>query len=253
MRRILVLAALVLALAIPATAQEANFAFGYDVASTTATYCTVTGRNGDPFDTTGFKVIAPDYDIQKTAGTIIDNGTNDAFADVSVGDAIILRSSDGDTSADPVVPDVETYVTVKTNNNNITVANTTDDADYNAYYYKTLNCGTGGDDGWIRVSGYRTVQMTVQYDAGDLGSLDVAYFCKEGALGASDVRVYPGPSSDCGDGTLSGTVCQFSTTGQGLSYKIPHNAFSECRISLAYSTSDGGTRESVTATLAVTP
>jgi len=250
MRRIFAAAVAILALlALPAAAEEANFTYGYDVASTTATYCVLEGRGGDPFDTTGFKVTSDDYNIQIAAGTVTDAGTDGAFAAVEVGDAFILRPGDGDTSNTPVVPEVETYVTAKASANSITVGDSTSAGHYRAYYYKTLTCGTAATNGWIKVSDFDTIQMTVQYEAGDLGSLDVAFFCKEGALGASAIRVYPGPSSDCGDGTLSTDVCQFSTVGQGLSVKIPHNAFWECRVSLAYSTSDGGTDEAVTTTL----
>jgi hypothetical protein len=144
-------------------------------------------------------------------------------------------------------------ITAKATADSITVDTAVDWSAGHPFSWLNNTCGTGADDGWITVSGYHTVQMTVLYSAGDLGTLDVAFFCKEAGLGSAAVRVYPGPSSDCGDGTLSGTVCQFSTVGQGLSYKIPHNAFSQCRVSLAYGTSDGGTRESVTTTLSVTP
>jgi hypothetical protein len=93
--------------------------------------------------------------------------------------------------------------------------------------------------------------MTVQYDAGDVTALSATWECKDQALGAAPVRIYPGISSDCGDGTLNGTVCEFGSVGDALTFKVSHNAFAYCRLGMAYVTADGGTRDEITAFITV--
>jgi hypothetical protein len=235
-----------------ADAQFGNFTFGYDVASATLNYCVVEGRRGDPYDTTGTEHIAPDFDIQiDGAGNVADAGTNGAFAAIVVGDTLILRAADGDTSDNPTPPDVETWVVTKSDDNTITVGDTSADANYRSYFYKKLACGTGPADGWVSVMGKAIVQFGVQYDAGDVTALAATWECKSGALGAEAIRVYPGVNSDCGDGTLNGAVCEFDTVGQRLYFKMANNAFAFCRIGLAWVTADGGTVDEITAVIDV--
>jgi len=255
-RWILALAATVM-LAVPGLAadKQGNFAFGYDVASATMTYCTVTGKNGDPFDTTGFKFQAPTFDIEiDGAGGVTDAGTNGSFAAVEVGDTFLLRPGDGDTSVTPVVPNVETWVVAKASDDAITVANTTATANYRAYFYKKLACGITAEDGWISTTDFDkgTVQLSVYYEAGDVTGLDVVWECRESALGAAAVQVYPGPASDCGFGTLNTNVCTFATPGDALARQIIVPLFAECRMGLAFRTADGGTRDDVHATISGT-
>lgn len=254
MRWILALAAALL-LAVPGHAADktANFTFGYDVASLTTTYCAVTGKNGDPYDTTGFQFSAPDFDIQiDGAGGVTDAGANGSFAAVEVGDTFLLRARDADTGDNATPPDVETWIVAKASDNALTVADTSADANYRAYSYKTLACGTTADDGWISVDDFDKMafQFSVYYEAGDLGGLDVVWQCRENALGAFAVQVYPGPASDCGFGTLNTDVCTFTTPGtDAFTRQINVTNFSECRIGLAFRTSDAGVREDVHTTI----
>lgn len=235
-------------LALPVAAQDtgqhkaANFTYGYDVASATPTYCALVGLNGDPF---GAFISGPGTIETSGSSTTVTgvNAADDVFAGVGLGDVIQVRRPDGTVDIRVVVTNAD--------DDTITVETAIDLSAGFTWGYKTLRCGTTADDGWVNVSGYIIAQLSVQYTAGDLDTLDVAMFCREGALGSSSVRVYPGPSSDCGDGTLSGTVCTFATVGQGIAYKIPHNLFTACRVSLAYGSTDGGTREFVTTTISV--
>ena len=234
--------------------KQANFAFGFDVASLTLTYCVTTGKNGDPYDNDGFKFSASDFDISIAAGTVTDTGANGSFAAVAIGDTFILNSRDGDTSNTPVVPQVDTWITAKASDDSITVADTVATATYRAYSYKKLACGTGAENGWISVTAFDklSVQLSVYYEAGDLGGLDVVWECRESARGALAVQVYPGPSSDCGFGTLNTNVCTFATPGDAFTRQIGVPQFAECRIGLAFRTSDAGVREDVHATLSGT-
>jgi hypothetical protein len=245
-------AALLLAAPGHAADKTANFTFGFDVASMTTTYCVTTGKNGDPYDDAGFQFSAPAFDISIAAGTVTDTGTNGSFAAVAVGDTFILNSRDGDRSNTPVVPQVDTWIVAKASDNSITVADTVATATYRAFNYKLLACGTTAEDGWIKVAEFdkASVQFSVYYEAGDLGGLDVVWQCRESTRGAAPVQIYPGPSSDCGFGTLNTNVCTFTTPGaDAFTRQINLTNFFECRMGLAFRTSDAGVREDVHATL----
>lgn len=231
-----VLAALLL-MAVPALAQEgqhkaANFNYKYDVASATITYCTMNGVGGDPFATS---ISGPGQVSTVGASVTVDGivGQN-SFANVNIGDLFSVRLSNGNTENRVVVTNAD--------NDTITVDSTIT-LPGNVWSYKTLSCGTTADDGWISAAGYNTVLLTFQYDAGDVTNAAVTMECKGGGLEAAPVRVYPGIGSDCGDGTLNGLVCEFPTPGQRISFKLSSNAFSACRVGVAWVTADGGTRD----------
>lgn len=221
--------------------RAANFTYKYDVASTTGTFCTLTGLDGDPFASA-----KPGRGTIETVGSSTTitgvNAADDVFADVGVGDAIIVKIRNTSYAL---------VVVTNADDDTITVDTAVDFSAGVVWSYKSLACGTTVNDGWISTAGYQTAQLTVQYDAGDLTALAVAFQCKEDALGSDIVQVYPGPSSECGFGTLATDVCEFSTVGDALTFKIPHNAFAACRVSLAYVTADGGTVDEVTATVSL--
>jgi hypothetical protein len=239
-----VLAALLL-MAVPALAQDgqhkaANFNYKYDVASATTTYCTMSGVGGDPFATS---ISGPGQ--VSTAGSVVTvDGTvgQDAFRNVEIGDLFSVRLSNGNTENRVVVTNAD--------DDTITV-DTAIDLPGNVWTYKTSTCGTTAADGWISVAGYSIVQLGFQYDAGDVTAASMTMECRSGALEAAPVRVYPGVGSDCGDGTLNGAVCEFTVVGSVIAFKIANNAFSACRVGVAWVTADGGTRDELTATLDV--
>jgi len=251
MKKIFALTILAAVLAIPAFSQQemqaANFTYIYDVDSATATYCNLTGMDGDPYGPwiPGKGTIETSGSSTTITGVV---AADDVFEPVGVGDAIQV-----------VVGRTTYYLTVVTNadNDTITVNTAVDLSAGYVWSWKNLTCGTAVTNGWVTVAGYDTITMGVHYVAGDLDTLDVFWECRTGALGAQPQRVYPGVSSDCGDGTLSGTVCKMSTAGQDLTYRIEDNAgtFHECRIGLAYGSTDasdaGANLEQVTATVSV--
>jgi len=249
-KKILKIAVIACALLLPAASwaqdtgqhKAANFTYKYDVASATITYCATEGANGDPF--------AQPYDgpgqIETVGDSVTITGANlaeDVFLGVDLGDVIFIRRQNGTTEDRVVVTNAD--------NDTITVDTSIDLSSGVVWSYRKLICGTTVNDGWINTAGYSIVQMGIQYDAGDVTTLAATMECKGGGLGAAPNRVYPGISSDCGDGTLVGTTCEFANTGDVLSFKIAHNAFTACRIGVAWVTADGGTRDEITALIDV--
>lgn len=225
-------------LATTAGAQDrtAHFAIGYDVASSTMTYCALTGQRGDawqdpvpvniPIDTTG-------------SSTTVDAVTpaSAPFANLVVGDVIYVRR-------DNAVTDM-VWITAKASDDQVTVNTAVDWSSGYTFSWMNLTCGTSVNDGWVTVSDRDTVSMTVQYEAGDLTGLDVVWECKDNSRVSAPVQVYPGPASDCGFGTLNTNVCTYATLGDRQTVVITYNTFSFCRLGLAWRTADGGTREEV--------
>jgi hypothetical protein len=239
------LAALLLAVPVFAAENEvrsANFIYKYDVASTSTTYCVAAGIGGDPFASP----IAAQGQVETsgTSTTVSAVTAADApFTEVAAGDILVVDK--GAAGVDTVVVDTRTSAT------SVVVNEAVDWSNGYSFRYYDVTCGTAATNGWIPVSGWDRVQMTVQFDAGDVTKLSAVWECKEPAMGAGAVRVYPGISSDCGDGTLNGTVCEFDTVGQRLAIKVEHNAFGDCRLGVAYVTADGAVRDEITATLTV--
>lgn len=238
MRRLMVAFVLAL-LAVTASAQgrTAHFAIGYDVESTTMTYCKMVGQRqdswGDPMNVN----IPIETAGSSTTVTAVTASTF-PFANLAVGDAIFVRR---DNSVTEMV-----WIIAKASGDSVTVSGA--GVDWSAGYtfqWLDLVCGTGVDDGWVHVSSFSTVAMTVQYDDGDLGGLDVAWTCKDNSLVSQPVQVYPGPASDCGFGTLNTDVCTYAATEDRQTVVVTFNTFTSCRLGLAYRTSDGGTREEV--------
>lgn len=241
-----VLAALLL-MALPALAQEgqhkaANFTYKFDVSSTTLNYCSVAGVGGDPFGSfiRGPGQVETSGDVTTVTGVV---AADDVFADVNVGDIFSVRLSNGNTETRVVVTNADA--------DTITVETSLDLTGGYVWNYKNQTCGTTDNDGWVSVAGYSTVQIGFQYDVGDLTNASMTMECKSGAPGALPVRIYPGIASDCGDGTLSGTVCEFGTPGDRLSFKMVDNGFAFCRIGVAYVTTDGASRDELTAVIDV--
>ena len=231
---------LLLALALPAAGQSAHFAIGYDVESSTPTYCTMNGVQNDPWREP-FRVRIPIDTVGSSDAVSAVTALTNPFANVAVGDAIYVRR---DNVTDMV------WVTVRTDADNITVSSAVDWSAGFVFEYLDLVCGTTAADGWIAVEKYSTVSMTVLYEAGDLTGLDVAWECKDNTLVSEAVQVYPGPASDCGFGTLNTNVCTYVNTGDRQTVVITNNTFSFCRMGLDWRTGDGGTREAVHATIA---
>ncbi len=240
MRRLL-LALAALAFAVPSQAQTAHFAIAYDVASATPTYCVMAGARGNPWGEP-IRVNIPIETSGSSATVTAVTALSAPFASIGIGDYIYVRRPDNVTETRTVLTNAD--------DDTITVDSAVNWSNGFVFEFLNLVCGTTEADGWINVTRFDTIQMTVEYETGDLDTLDVTWQCKEGSIVSGPVQVYPGPSSECGFGTLSTDVCSFSTPGtDALSREIATSLFSACRMSLAFGSTDGGTREDVDAIL----
>jgi hypothetical protein len=244
---------LALVLAATAGAQTApkfaTFAHLYDVGSTSLTYCAARGQQGDPFGSALVGSARIKTVGSSTTVTEFTASTN-PFTNLVVGDTLIVTDANGVTQ--------RVILTAKASGASITVSTalTLTDSAGHQFTWLDQSCGTTADDGWISISGGKTGTLTVQYESGDLTALVVRFECKSGSVGSQPVIVYPGESSDCGiGGTLSTDRCSYATPGitARLSAVVAPNPFTQCRVGLAYVTADGGTRDEITATIAVTP
>ena len=224
----------------PAAAQDgrrtANLAVGYDVESSTLTYPALVGARGDawaaplkvniPIDTTGSSIT-----VDAVTGATL------PFADLVVGDLLIVRK---DNSVTDMV-----WIIAKASGDQVTVNTAVDWSAGYIFEWLDLVAGTGVDAGWISVSGFTNVQLTMQYEAGDLTGLDVVWECKEASPFSLPVQVYPGPTSDCGYGTLNTNVCTYATVPSRQTIEVTDNLYAFCRVGLAWRTADPGVREDV--------
>lgn len=211
--------------------QAANFALRYDLDSATYVYPRIIGQNGSPF---GGSMAGPG--TIKTTGsstTVEENvASSNPFTDITVGDIIIVARST--TNIDIVV------VTAKASAASITVDTAVNWSAGYAWRWLDFQVGAAATDGWISVSGWSSYGITVQYDQGDLDALAVRWECKGSYPGAQPVVVYPGPSSDCGGGTLGTGECEFATPGITSRISIVDDApiYSQCRVAIRYKTAD---------------
>lgn len=223
----------------------AHFAIGYDVASTSLTYCTLSGQGGSPWGEP-YAVSTPIETSGSSTTVTAVTALSAPFANLVAGDTIVVRR-------DAATPYDLRWLTAKADSDGVTVSSAVNWSAGYPFQWMDLACGTAATDGWIAVptgSG-KIVQMTVVYSAGDLGGLDVVWEGKEGSPVAAPVRIFPGATSSCDPGTLNTNVCTFTSTGDTKTVRILDNSFAFVRLGLAYRTSDGATREAVHGILSV--
>jgi hypothetical protein len=222
--------------------KSANFAYNYDLDSSVFTYCAVEGENGDPFGNS----IAGIGQIETAGSSTTITGVvaaDDVFAPVDIGDVLSIRRSNGNIEVRTVVTNAD--------DDTVTVDTAIDLTGGVTWRYRKTVCGTAVTDGWIAVAGYTNVNLGIQYDAGDLGALEVVWECISGAPGAQPVQVYPGSGSACGFGTLAVNLCSFSSTGDRFTRGLTDQVFAFCRIGMRDDGTDGGTREEIYGTIDV--
>jgi len=235
--------------------RKATLFYQFDVDSNTVNYPLHTGLDNTPFSsdrtvtTAGAKISTSGSVTTVTATTA---GTL-PFALLGVGDAIGVKIG-GDA--------VPTYrlITAKASGDSITVNTAIDlSADASGYFFtwRKYVGGTTATSGWFDVSGLSDINITVQYDQGDLDALGVRWECRSQSLDTQPVYVHPGASTAtgiCGPGTASSTFCTFATAGAGQSLTVRDiGPWDECRIGLKFVTNDtsdaGAALEKVTATI----
>lgn len=228
--------------------QVANFMIRYDVDSTTVTYCRMEGVAQNPF---GGPYTVPA--LVKTSGssTSVTSNTaaSGALTAVAARDVMIVRRPAG--NLDLVV------ITAKADNDNVTVDPAVDwSAGFPYAFYKTV-CGTTDNDGWVSTAASTRIDMTIEYDQGDLDNLSWRFECKKSAPDSLPVIIYPSEGDGCGNsGTQASGFCDFPTPGiTGRFTWTEFGAWSQCRVAFKDKTTDaseaGTNLERVTASIIV--
>lgn len=215
-----------LLLGVGAEAREcrtANFFLNFDVDDTTVTYGLVRGDGGSPF---GGSIKGPGLIETSGSSTTVssDNAGDNVFAEVSAGDTIQITATDGTVTRRQVVSKADSdTVTVDTA---VTITP--------ASAWRWLKATTHATVGWLDISGYTGRTITVEYNQGDLGRLDVIVQCRGSYVGASAVQVFP----TCTTGSC-GTYQAYTTVGiaSRTSIAIPE-PFGACQVGVKYATSD---------------
>lgn len=256
-KRLLALLAALSMVAMPVGSQTAakdgTLALLYDVDSTSLTYCTLQGQNGGPFSPP-----VPVATRIKTTGstTTVDEATagTNPFTGIVVGDVLVINTP---SSTDPSLK-TEVAVTAKASNAQVTVDRAINITGNNFGFYHHL-CGTAATDGWVSPgAGAQSIELTVQYDQGDLGAFRVRWEKKDAGPGSAARVLYPGGASDCGalGYTLSTDRCTTATAGELARLSVVDEAPSgSYRVGIAYATSDASdattNREKVTVKVVV--
>lgn len=225
-KRVLYLALALLGAPLLWGAEDATalYMYKYDVDSTDVAWCRMLGQQGSPF---GGSIPGPGR--IKTSGSSVTITSQTAldysFAGVNVGDMLEIRTA----------PDTVALRKVITNADDDTVtvdsAITLSDV---AYRFLRQDCGTAATSGWIDLSGYTNRNITIQYDQGDLGSLDIQVQCKPNFPGAAPIQIFP----SCTVGACA-TYQAYTTVGLASRTSVEIGTpFGSCRVGFKYSTSD---------------
>jgi hypothetical protein len=209
----------------------AYWAINYNISSSSYTYCVEKGLNGNPFG--GSISGAAPIKTSGSSTTVVENtSSTNPFALLSVGDVIIVTFADGTSSV--------RNITAKASAASITVDTAIDlSAGYAFRWYQTV-CGTGATNGWLDVGNYADKTYILEYNQGDIDSLDVRWECKYDSPTAAPVVVYPSKNDTCGQGTqTTAQECNFTTAG--ITSRLAVTDYSPavaCRVGLKYHSTD---------------
>lgn len=207
--------------------RTANFFLNFDVDSTDVTYGVVQGEGLNPFgggiSSSGKRIETSGSSTTVSSDTAGDN----SFAEVSAGDTIFIPT-DGTITGRYV----SRYVISKADSDTITVDTAINIA--SAVPFRWLKATTSATVGWLDISAYAGRTITVEYNQGDLGRLDVRVECRGSYPGSSAVQVFP----SCTTGSCD-TYQAYTTVGiaSRTSIAIPE-PFGACRVGVKYATSD---------------
>ena len=205
-----------------AGAQTAHLAIDYDADATTATYSCYRDQMGGFFGPPKRGIGQIDTSGSSTTVDAVD-ATLDVFADLAVGDAIVVVLSG--------VRTVRT-ITAKASADQVTVNAAINLSAGYSFQWWDFESGTGAEDCWIPVDKHRNFTVTVALDqyTGDGNGFDYQVQCRQDAPGASVSNIHPGAST--GDQNETATfVTPIDVTGN----------FRECRVGWHHDTADDGT------------
>lgn len=182
----------------------------------------------------GVRIAIPIETSGSSATTTASTASTNPFVNVAEHDWIAVRTAPNTV--------LRRLVTAKADSDNVTVASAWDlgtaGLPFSWWDHAT---GTGADSGAITVADMQSpFQITMEYNQGDLGSLDARIECRVNTLQPQWVIVYPNETDACGaGGTLSSTYCNFVTAGESTRLAVVvHGSWDQCRVGLKYVTSD---------------
>jgi hypothetical protein len=197
----------------------------YDLDSTTDIACVMKGQGGIPL-APPISVPIPIKTVGASANVAAVTASTYPFADVLVGDIIIVNGSDRlvitRTDADNIV--VDTDITIPSGS-------------LFAYYRPVC----AADGGWFPVIDYSTIGVTWQIEQYDVtGGISMRLECRGGFYGAQPVQVWPACTTGACGTYQSYTGTAGVASRNSISTEID-NWVKECRVLMKIGTSDDGT------------
>lgn len=201
-----------LALAQTQYPEAANLMYLKNIGSATKTYCVLNGSAG-PWST----AIAGAGTLSTTgSSTTVEASDPAAFTNVAAGDMIIALIAN--------VPTART-VASKTDNDTIEVDTAVTWSAY-TWSWRDSVCGTTDADGWLVSTPGMT--LTYSYVSGS-GTSEVFWQCKDAAVGALPVQIYP-------DNSTGAAVRSYTSSGYDsrTTVVVPADAkFQYCRVGVS--------------------
>lgn len=215
-----------------ANTQSANFMVGYDLDSTSLTFCRVTGADGGPFGTW----ISGRYPIVTVNSSVTTDEVTDTdpFGPVLIND--VLQVDLGTGSQNVLVRTIATRASAS----QITVSTAwnidNSDAGY-LFTWKKTTCGTTAADGWIDVSGWDQVGIAFSIEqVNATGGIDVQMQCKTGAVNAQPIQVFP----SCTTGACNTFQNYTAATIASTTYAVGSEGYAQCRLGVKINSADDG-------------
>lgn len=228
MRIVKTIALALLALAVPAAAQDKGFYFSeHDLQSTSFICAAFTGKDGNPYGQIRQGQTFITTSGSSTTTTALAAGTQ-PFVGISVGSLIAVQTG-------PALADVlYRYVTAKASNDSITVNSAWDlGAAGRAFYYYGYSQGTTVNDGWINIGALNLATIHFRIDTFNATSDDVKIECRHSTFNSQPNIVFP-PPAGAGASCLTGNF-----TAVGGCIVTVEDAVDACRVCFKANTPGG--------------
>lgn len=216
----------------PAYASEqrsANFMAGYDLDSTSLTFCRVTGADGSPF---GAGIHNGDrISTSGSSTTTSEVSDTDPFDLLAVNDIIEVHLGNG--------APLTRVIAVRTSASAVVVDSAWDLTSTPGFVFRWWDtaCGTAATDGWIDVAGWDKFTITFLLEqVNATGGIDVQVQCRLPGLIQAPVQVFP----SCTTGACN-TYQNYTTAGIASATTIvADEPWSECRVGVKINSADDG-------------
>jgi hypothetical protein len=157
----------------------------YDVDSATYTACRTIGSGS------AIQTPVPLVGPVNSAGTTLTAVSGTPFAGLAVGDVLVMPPT-----ATGVLPEIRSIITY-TSNTSVVVDTAPTATLTNAQLSRLQQrCGTGDDAGWLKITDYTNVTLTIQVaQINTTTGIDAIVECRSNAPGALPSQVYPDNST----------------------------------------------------------